>query len=539
MLRWLGSQNPKAPVSILALISADAPEHREKALEWGAQDYILHPFDAFELRHRLEALAHFHGAQQDKFGSLDFDKELGKFGDLPIKLYRKDTRGLRPEAWTVGNLKQLSGPDGVVLFSEVWSKLVHPKDRDETAEIYKCILENRSTEWRVRFRWFANNTSILHVGSFDAERQVVRGILLDVTAAKELRVKHIEDQKMAAMGCMAGGIAHDFNNLLCAILSFSKFAQDEMEPESQSWDDINEVIKAAERAASLTRQLLTFSGEKKPAADSINLNDRLSELNSILARLLGELVQLTVSTSARPAIALIDPIQFDQIVLNLAVNARDAMMPTGGRLNISLESSYNGNDRIALKVQDSGFGMDPETFARIFEPFFTTKPRGKGTGLGLATCFAIVDQAGGQIHVQSAPNEGTTFTVSLRRQGEVREGAALLYPLCLQTVLSRILLVEDEASVRYVCKRVLEKAGYDVYTAEDGREGVRRMEELGADLHLVISDVVMPEHGRYGAGRLYQQEPPSCQRHLLDRLSRNGRYYNRTSGQSPSETVPS
>lgn len=345
-----------------------------------------------------------------RVGSSDLETGLSPFGELPFRSYHirlEETSA--PHTWVLGSLRNLGGPDGVVYFDEIWSDLVHPSDRGRLAEIYQKILNNQSTQWRVRFRWVANSTTILHVGAFDSATRSLRGVLLDVTEGQDVGGGG-QREKMSAMGLMTAGIAHDFNNLILVILSFAQFIQDETSEESQSWESINEVIKAANRASALTQQLLSFSQVKEAAAQTVDLNFRLAEIHGILSRLVGETIQLDVNLAPGPAPVWVDPVQFDQVVLNLVLNARDAMMPQGGRMSVSLEPSRDG--RVLLVVKDTGKGMDSQTIERIFEPFFTTKQKGRGTGLGLATCFGIVDRAGGRIEVDSSLGEGTVITIS-------------------------------------------------------------------------------------------------------------------------------
>jgi len=349
--------------------------------------------------------------------------KLKDFGDLPVKAYQIKLPNQSPSnSIPLGNLSDLNGPDDDIDFAQLWHELVHPTDRPRLAEIYRKIRSDQTTQWKLRFRWLANNTTILHVGSYDSEQRVVQGVLIDVTETKEVRPDHMESEKMTAMGLMAVGVAHDLNNLLCAILSFAGFAQDEVPKESQSWKDMGEVIKAAERAESLTKQLLSFSRiEQSSVSVKVDLRQRLSELSTILARLLGDRIRLRVAPSTSPVVVSVDPVQFDQVVINLALNARDAMLPEGGKLDITLEPDESDRGTVLLKIADSGRGMDAETMDRIFEPFFTTKPSGEGTGFGLATCAAIVEKVGGRIEVKSTPGEGTVFSVHWPLIGDASE----------------------------------------------------------------------------------------------------------------------
>lgn len=340
-------------------------------------------------------------------------KSLTNFGKLPVKLYEfRLTDPSSSGSFSLGSLSDLNGPDHEVSFDQLWTDLVHPTNRAELAKIYAQILEGRSIQWQVLFQWRSFNTQILHTGSFDAESGIVQGVLLEKKESKEDHRRQVENEKVTAMGLMAVGVAHDLNNLLHIILSYSEYTKAEMTEESQEWSDLSEVIKAAQRAESLTTQLLKFSRAKETAAKKVDLNHRLSELNAILARLLGEGIHLDVNLGPHPAVVSIDPVQFDQVVINLALNARDAMMPEGGCLTISLDAGGPNNQTVLLRVEDTGEGMDAETMEKIFEPFFTTKPEGTGTGFGLTNCQGIVKNTGGRIAVESSQGEGTVFTIS-------------------------------------------------------------------------------------------------------------------------------
>ncbi len=322
--------------------------------------------------------------------------------------------------------------------------------------------------------------------------------VLDATERTRLQTALAQSQKMDALGQLAGGIAHDFNNILAVILTYATFIREALPEGDQRLDDIIEVLNAGDRAVGLTRQLLAFSRQQPTQKRPVDLNQSLAQVHKLLVRTLGEHVALTVTPSARPAVVRIDPVQFDQIVLNLAVNARDAM-PDGGQLRIALEHPPQSSTEpgepgwVHLKVTDTGTGMDERTRQRIFEPFFTTKEKGKGTGLGLATCFGIVADTGGQIRVKSAPGQGTTFTVALplcapEADSVLRESTRLA-----RTGQGEIVLVaEDDATLRRVAARVLESAGYTVHAVADGKEAIAKLDELGPRLDLLLSDVVMP-----------------------------------------------
>jgi len=306
-------------------------------------------------------------------------------------------------------------------------------------------------------------------------------------------------QKMEAVGLLAGGVAHDFNNLLTVIAGYAEALLSDAATAPAMKDDLTQISRAAEQASTLTRQLLAFSRRQVLKPEVLDLNARISELEKMLGRLIGEDILLAVTLSPRPALIQVDPGQIEQVILNLVVNARDAI-ENGGR--ISVESSHvelnePGKERrscVMLTVRDSGVGMDEATRARIFEPFFTTKERGRGTGLGLATVYGIVEQSGGTITVHSEPGFGSTFKVCLPAiPGQPNEPAAA-HPESTPsaTLPIRVLLVEDEEMVRSVARRVLEQHQIRVVEAENAAKALTLFHERPADFDVVVSDVVMP-----------------------------------------------
>jgi PAS domain S-box-containing protein len=314
-------------------------------------------------------------------------------------------------------------------------------------------------------------------------------------------------QKLEAVGQLAGGIAHDFNNLLTGILSYSDLVLHELRPGDPIRGDLEQIRHAGQRAAALTRQLLAFSRRQVLQPRVLSLNASVTELDSLLHRLLGADIRL--ETELDPALwyVLADPGQLEQVLVNLVVNARDAM-PGGGRVtiataNLLLSATDDARDNgvrpgayVTLSVRDTGVGMDVPTQARIFDPFFTTKGLGKGTGLGLSTVYGIVEQSGGHITVESAPGQGATFTIFLPRHtgpGTASPGQPDRRGLPGGT--ETLLLVEDEAAVRSSARRLLERHGYTVIEARHGADALRIVEEGGRRIDLVITDLVMPEMG--------------------------------------------
>ena len=330
-----------------------------------------------------------------------------------------------------------------------------------------------------------------------------------------------QSQKLEAIGRLAGGIAHDFNNLLSVILGHSDLMLLDLDPGDPHRADLEAIRSAGTRTAELTRQLLVFSRQQMVEPTVLSLNDVLDDVNRILVRLLGEDIELRVLPAGALGHVRADRSQLGQVVLNLVVNARDAM-PTGGRLtletaNVDLDGEYARahlgvapGAYVMLAVSDTGIGMDRATQARIFEPFFTTKEQGKGTGLGLATVFGIVRQAGGAVWVYSEPGKGSTFKVYLPRVDEAatnaRSGDDAMPALARGS--ETILLVEDEDLVRGVTKRILVRAGYRVIEARSPHQALILAEQEAGRIDLVLTDVIMPKmNGRQLADRLLAERP--------------------------------
>ncbi|HEV2565061.1 MAG TPA: ATP-binding protein, partial [Microvirga sp.] len=349
------------------------------------------------------------------------------------------------------------------------------------------------------------------VGDTGAEGETAILYALDTTDFRKVEEQLAQSQKMNAVGQLAGGVAHDFNNVLQAIIGYSDLLLANHRPTDPSFQDIMQIKQNANRAASLVRQLLAFSRRQTLRPEVLNLNDRLYDLSMLLKRLLGERVELDLSHGRDLWFVKADVNQFEQVVVNLAVNARDAM-PNGGKLairtaNVSATEAARLNvsamppaDYVVIEVSDTGLGMTPDIVEKIFEPFFTTKEVGKGTGLGLSTVFGIVKQSGGYIDVDSKPGEGTTFRIYLPRHvpdvqeaPEEAKADAPKKPAADMTGQGTILLVEDEDPVRAVNARALSARGYTVLEAASGIEALEIIQERGAPVDLVVSDVVMPE----------------------------------------------
>ena len=300
-----------------------------------------------------------------------------------------------------------------------------------------------------------------------------------------------QSQKLEAIGTLAGGVAHDFNNLLTVITGYTQLALLRTPAGDSMRADLKQVIEASDRAAKLTNQLLAFSRKQVFLQSVIDLAAVVEGVEPMLRRLIGETIELCVVTDAQVARIIADRGQLEQVIINLVVNARDAM-PTGGVIIIRVANSARKNDQhVVLSVSDTGVGIPPGVRERIFEPFFTTKEVGKGTGLGLSTVYGIVKQSGGTIEVESEVGKGTTFTVLLPRGGDqssaMTDGiASTAMPGGSETIL----LVEDEPEVRALARRTLEGLGYTVLTSVDSSDAVRLGTTMPFDL--VLSDIVMP-----------------------------------------------
>jgi PAS domain S-box-containing protein len=348
----------------------------------------------------------------------------------------------------------------------------------------------------------------------------IGGIVLnsrDITERLELEAQLRHAQKMEAIGQLAGGIAHDLNNILTAITSFSQFAVASLPADSMARSDVEQVEFAAHRAATLTRQLLAFSRQQVLQPQLLSLNDVVRGMETMMTRLIDATIRIELRLDKSLGLVMADPGQIEQVLLNLVINARDAM-PDGGVLTI--ETSDDGGSptsdgaphapRVMLRVSDTGMGMDAETQTRIFEPFFTTKPTGKGTGLGLSTVYGIVSQSHGDVFVKSARGHGSTFTVTLPlAEGMPEDTNAGSNGTERGISHATILVVEDDASVRRVAQRALELAGYTVHTASNGREALTALGGLGDTVDLVISDFVMPELGGRELARQVAEQWPA------------------------------
>jgi PAS domain S-box-containing protein len=388
--------------------------------------------------------------------------------------------------------------------------VVVPEDRSRAAELLAELAQEPGVTRRIELRMQRADGRPL---TFDA---LVRNVLdvpaiggfvvnaRDVTSERELERRVRDSQRIESVGRLAGGVAHDFNNLLVGILGYADLVEAGIRAGTPSLDDVAEIRRAGERAADLTRQLLAIARRQVTEPRVVDVNDIIRESERLLRRLLGEDIDLAVLQSPDPCLVLVDPSALQQVVLNLAVNARDAM-PGGGRLSIQTAHTTVGDDErdrpaeapagpsVLIAISDTGHGMTDEVRAHVFEPFFTTKPPGSGTGLGLATVYGIVRQAGGHVELHSEPGSGTTVSLYLPRSSGEKDPRPVQPP-----VLERrrgggtILVAEDDAIARDLVVRVLEGAGYRVLAATNGPQAIEAARDWAGPIDLLLTDVVMP-----------------------------------------------
>jgi two-component system cell cycle sensor histidine kinase/response regulator CckA len=430
--------------------------------------------------------------------------------------------------------REMLGNTEAAISPEKWAEhynVYHPDGKrlleKEALPLYRALCGERVRDVEILIRRPDGKTrSALVSGQpiLDAHGQSLGAVvaLHDITDRKLLEGQLRQSQKLEAVGSLAGGVAHDFNNLLTVIGGYSQMMMQQMAPGDPNYGSLEEIARASDRAAALTRQLLAFSRKQVLEPKILDLNAIVVDMEKMLHRLLPANIELVTGLSHDIGQIKADPGQIEQVLLNLVVNARDAM-PEGGRLvvetgNTDLDETYcqshaevSAGPYVVLTVSDTGTGMSPETQTRVFEPFFTTKEVGKGTGLGLSTVFGIVQQSGGTVGVYSEIGLGSTFRVYLPRIGstpetERRQTAAPVHARGTETIL----VVEDDARVRKLARLVLESAGYTVLPATDGQDALGILEKRPGRVHLVLTDIVMP--GMSGPELLsrIRKEHPGC-----------------------------
>ena len=488
------------------------------AMRAGAQDYVtkgnlarLGSAIARELRdvaERKRAAAVLRAAQ-DHAGSLEA-RLRHVLESIPDVLYSVDPaltvcHYMSPACFTAFGYR----PEQFLSNPRLWGERVLEEDRAAVRARRERVLQLRRAErleYRVRhqdgtIRWLEDEI----VPVMDAGGAVERldGVARDITERHRLEIRLVQTTKMEAVGRLAGGIAHDFNNILTAVLAHSEFLAEAMSAGDPRKDDVEEIRRCASRAAALTQQLLAFSRKQVLQPKVIALNEVVRGVEKLLRRLIGEDIALKVRLAPDLWTIQADPGQLEQVLVNLAVNARDAM-PTGGALTIETansgpplsetaeQSAPGPTEYVVLTVLDTGVGMDPETKAHIFEPFFTTKDVGQGTGMGLATVYGIVKQSGGLITVDSTCGKGATFRIYFPRASKPPTIEAVVATSEVEGGSETVLVVEDQREVRNVVCRTLEGAGYRVIPAVNADDARRLVQHQTERVNLVLTDVVMP-----------------------------------------------
>ncbi|MEM7391284.1 MAG: ATP-binding protein, partial [Verrucomicrobiota bacterium] len=368
------------------------------------------------------------------------------------------------------------------------------------------VLENYEFELKRRDGSIASMLGkVIGVFGRNGKLNEIKGYLIDITERVQLQEQFLQSQKMEAIGRLSEGIAHDFNNLLTPIIGYGRLILDKADIKAPFDDDLAQIVRAGERATDLTRKLLSFGRKQDVNFQNINLNQVVYELDPLLRKALGPEIELTLNLSEDAGTVKVDVGPLEQVIMNLAVNARDAL-PPNGRLSLStrnehlkarsrpVRSGLPPGDYVIMTVQDNGCGMTPEVRKRAFDPFFTTKEENKGTGLGLSTVYGIVKQFKGWIDLDSKINVGTTFDIYLPRIDEPADEAPLYSDQEDQVPLGNetILLVEDDDTVRTATVRILESLGYTLLTARNGGEALLLAEQYKEPIDLLLTDVAMP-----------------------------------------------
>jgi len=521
VLRAVKERYPDCPVIMFTATGNE--EIAVEAMKKGLDDYILKSPKHFARIPVAVKLTLEKAEQRRALGEAE-SRYRDLFERVPIGLYRINLDGKILDA-NPALVEMLGYPDRELLLAASFKDIVSPgaEDLRELFDQLKHQDTVRDFILQVRRR---DGTPIWVEIYVRAIRDEAGGILhyegsmKDVTERKHLEEQLIQARKMEAIGRLAGGIAHDFNNLLTAITGYADLLLMRLGRADPLRRDVEEIKKAGERAASLTRQLLAFSRKQMLRPEILDLNRVISDMEGMLRRLIGEDIDLV--TVLEPGLGRVeaDPGQIEQVILNLAVNARDAM-PQGGKLtfetaNVDLDEAHarqhpevRPGSYVMLLVSDTGVGMDEETKSHIFEPFFTTKKRGEGTGLGLSTVYGIVRQSGGYIWVDSKPGCGATFRIYLPRVDKTAETSEQREePSEARRGSETILVVEDEDVVRELACKVLRESGYTVLEARDGEQALEVCKRHNGPIHLVIADVVMPGiNGRELVERLMSLHP--------------------------------
>jgi PAS domain S-box-containing protein len=541
-LVWLSDLQTEPVFDLLTeLVNASAARHRKQALasvgELKRTGTIVTAGTAgvfsvgLALLLTFTSILAYHRRRREQSLEQELRTAEGKFQTLveqmPLATYVNSIGREAEVVYASPQIEALLGvtPDEWVRRPDLLAECVHPDDRAVLAARARAVAapEPFHGEYRLR-RNDGSTVSVLDemivVRGDHGEPLFLQGFLLDLTESRSLEEQLRQSQKMEAVGSLAGGIAHDFNNLMTAIIGYSELV-DSQGTDPATAERVGEIRKAAERASSLTQQLLAFSRKQVLKPRVLNPNTVVGEMNTMLRQLLGEDVEIVEELDAELGNVVVDPARLEQVIVNLAVNARDAM-PVGGVLTIrtsnvevEADNAVDGEvvvhgSYVAISVADTGCGIAPELQSRIFEPFFTTKDPGKGSGLGLATVYGTAKQSGGYVTVESSPGAGSTFTAFIPRV--TADVSPIVQPKAVvpRRGSERILYVEDEAIVRNVTAEALLLEGYDLVVAHDPEHALA-LAEQEAPFALLITDIVMPKlNGRQLAEKLHERWDDLC-----------------------------
>ncbi|MEO8701549.1 MAG: response regulator [Kofleriaceae bacterium] len=505
VMRSLKGALATADIPVIMVSALDDRRSLIRGLRAGAADFLRKPVEPTELRARVENLLKLkaHGDQQNEYGHQLEGKVDARTAELIAseRLYRETF-----DSAPVGIVHV--GMDGrwLRVNQRLCTLLGYSREALLTPEIQALVLaevktaerpadEQVSTEEQYRRHdgtliWVRCNMTVHHHSDGRPDHLIL--VLEDITEHRALEAQVRQAGKMDALGSLAAGLAHDFNNLLSIIVSYSEMASADLDPKDSLCSDLRAIHSAGQRAAVLTRQLLAFSRNQVLCPQVVDLDEVVDGMRDILRRLIREDVTLQISRNQGAAKILIDRSQLEQIIMNLAINARDAM-PGGGTLTIESTRTASTPREVVLTMRDTGHGMDAETQARMFDAFFTTKPLGIGTGLGLSTVFGIVKQSGGTISADSEVGKGTTFKICFP---EVGVAAAVPVPVRTPTRLARgtetILLVEDDPAVRVLTRTLLDRTGYTVLEASSVEDASTLCDHHPRPIDLLLTDIVMP-----------------------------------------------
>jgi PAS domain S-box-containing protein len=516
-------------IPVIMVTNLDDRNARMLGLNAGAEDFLAKPVDRAELCVRVRNLLRLkaYGDYHDKYSQM-LEGEVGlrtadlveserlyrsTFDAAPVGIVHVDADG----RWLRVNqrLCDLLGYSREELQSVAIQELIQSEEVAGEAESFRqmaagtrdrhVVDEKRYRRRDGSFVWARVNMSVHR----DAEGQSQHfiSVIEDITERRMLEGQVRQANKMDAIGQLASGVAHDFNNLLTVILGFGEIMSADAAMAAQHKKDLAEIMKAARRASGLTKQLLAFSRQQVLNTAPLDVNGLIKDMTGMLGRLIGENIEVRLVLAPHLSLALADRSQMEQVVMNLVVNARDAM-PGGGNVTIETrdvqlensalhEETIMGGHYVMLAVSDTGVGMTNETQRRLFEPFFTTKETGKGTGLGLSTTYGIVKQSKGYIWVYSEPGRGTSFKVYMPRSTRdvSLQAVSPVVTAPVKAASETVLLVEDEAGVRKLSRRILDNAGYRVLEAANGDDAEKLFAHHADSIDLVVTDVVMPGCG--------------------------------------------